>query len=126
MQILLVDDDPLAGALAAAILEEDGHKIVLAENALEAMEQLNGNRNIGLIVCDMNMPLMDGLELFAELRAQNNQLPFILLTGDDPATLCRREPRLDDCLLKDADLEQTLPRAVRRAGAGQTPPGNRP
>lgn len=114
MHILVVDDDPLAGTLAAAILEEEGHVVVLAENALEAMEQIHSLDNIEIIVCDLNMPLMSGLELFAELRREDYQLPFILLSGDDPAVLRQQEPRLDDCLTKDAELEQTLPQAIQR------------
>jgi CheY-like chemotaxis protein len=60
----------------------------------------------------MNMPMVSGIDLFRELREQGNSLPFILLTGDEPAGLLLKEPRLDACLLKDFSLEETLPQVM--------------
>lgn len=114
MHILVVDDDQLAGAMIGAVLETRTHQVSLAENAAEGMEHLGAQDDIQLIISDMHMPLMNGLEWFRELRNQGNDTPFILLTGDDPAALLQREPRLDDCLTKDADIEQSLPQAVQR------------
>ena len=48
-----------------------------------------------------------------ELREQGNTLPFILLTGDAPDGLRASEPRLDACLLKDFNLDETLPLVIR-------------
>lgn len=112
MKILVVDDDSLAAAMAGAVLEGAGYDVVLAENAVEAMQQLDADGAIDVIVSDMNMPLASGVELFRELRAGGNTLPFVLLTGDDPAALAAQEPRLDACLLKDGSLDETLPQVV--------------
>jgi CheY-like chemotaxis protein len=60
----------------------------------------------------MNMPMVSGIDLFRELRDQGSALPFILLTGDEPAGLLLQEPRLDACLLKDFSLEETLPQVM--------------
>jgi CheY-like chemotaxis protein len=60
----------------------------------------------------MNMPLVSGIDLFRELRAQGCLLPFILLTGDEPAGLLAQEPRLDACLAKDFTLEEHLPALI--------------
>lgn len=112
MRILIVDDDSLAGEIAAAILEETGHECLLAENGVEALEKLAEEPAIELVVSDLNMPLLSGLDPFQELRGQGLATPFVLLTGDDPEPLMAREPGLAGCLMKDASLEETLPRLV--------------
>lgn len=108
MHILVVDDDPLVGEMTLAMLEEAGHQVQLAEHGLDALERLGEDASIELVVSDLHMPLLNGLELFQELRERGLQQPFVLLTGDDPAPLLAREPGLSACLAKDASLEQRL------------------
>ena len=112
MRILVVDDDELAAQMTAAVLEGHGDSVVIASGGFDAMERLNADESISLIVSDQNMPLVSGLELFAELRRQGSELPFILLSGDDPALARAKEPSLDACLLKDGSLGSELPLAV--------------
>ena len=112
MRILVVDDDSLAGEMTGAVLEEAGHEVVLAGDGIAAAELLNTDAAIELVVSDMNMPMISGIDLFRELRAQDVNLPFILLTGDDPAGPLAQEPKLDACLIKDAELEESLPRVI--------------
>jgi CheY-like chemotaxis protein len=118
MHILIVDDDPLAGELVAALLEDQGHDCRLAENGIEALERLAADDGIELVISDLNMPLVSGLDLLAELRERGQALPFILLTGDDPAAILARTPALTAALMKDAALEEALPALVANlAGA---------
>lgn len=109
MRILVVDDDPLAGEMTAAVLEEAGHEVVLADGGVSAGEKLDG---IDLVVSDMNMPLVSGIELFRMMREAGLDTPFVLLSGEDPATLLAREPGLDACLAKDFTIEESLPAAI--------------
>lgn len=120
MKILVVDDDALAGEMTAAVLEDAGYGIVLAENGIEAMEKLNDEAGIALIVSDMNMPMVSGIDLFRDLREQGVDIPFILLTGDAPGPLKAAEPRLDDCLTKDFSLETSLIQSVNAVMARRT------
>ncbi len=115
MHILVVDDDPLAGEMTAALLESQGHEPLLANDAMEAVEHLDAHSDIKLIVSDMHMPLVSGLALLAMLREQDNHLPFILLTGDTPDAAIRQTPGLDACLCKDAELACNLEAAVKQA-----------
>ena len=112
MKILVVDDDAMAGEMTGAILEEMGHEVVLAEDGVDAAGKLNADGAIEMIISDMNMPMVSGIDLFRELREQSNTRPFILLTGDEAAGLLAQEPRLDACLLKDDTLEESLPQIV--------------
>ena len=112
MKILVVDDDTLSAEMSAAVLESLGHQVAIAGDALAALEQLADQADIALVVSDLHMPLMDGLELFRELRAQGHAQPFVLLSGDDPAAIQAREPGLTACLAKDFDLVDRLPEVV--------------
>lgn len=114
MQILVVDDDALAGEMTTAVLEDQGYQVVQAADAVEAVEQLNACPQITLIVSDMNMPLISGIDLYRDLKEQGQTRPFILLTGDDPTLLSAKEPGLDACIQKDSNLEQSLPVAVKQ------------
>jgi CheY-like chemotaxis protein len=112
MKILVVDDDSMAGEMTAAVIEGMGYEVLLADDGIAATEQLNAHPDIDMVVSDMNMPMVSGIDLFRELREQGSTLPFILLTGDEPDGLLREEPRLDGCLLKDFMLEDSLPQLV--------------
>jgi len=109
MKILVVDDDSLACEMTAAIVESLGHETLQAENGVMAMEMLDAAPDIAMLICDMNMPMISGIELFRELKNQGITLPFILLTGDKPDGLWAQEPSLDGCMTKDFSMEATLP-----------------
>ncbi|MTJ83487.1 MAG: response regulator [Telmatospirillum sp.] len=124
MKILVVDDDSLAGEMTSAVLEDAGHTVVLAGDAVEAADRLDEGRQKGgdpfdLVVSDMHMPLVSGVDLFRNLRDQGDGIPFILLTGDDPGPVLAAEPRLDGCLAKDFTLETSLIDAIAAAMAGR-------
>ncbi len=112
MKILVVDDDPMAGEMTGAVLEDLGHEVILSEDGMDALAKLDVDDGFELIVSDMNMPMASGIDLFRELREQGNTLPFILLTGDEPEGLLALEPRLDACLLKDFYMSETLALAL--------------
>ncbi|EIC20321.1 MULTISPECIES: response regulator [Thiorhodovibrio] len=119
MHILIVDDDPLAAELSAAILQAAGYQTLVAEQALDALEQLEANPDLDVVVSDMHMPLMNGIEFFAEVRERGYPCRFILLTGDAPEELQTQQPGLDACLLKDFSLEHSLPRLVAELTASR-------
>lgn len=112
MLILVVDDDPLASEMITAVLEDQGHQVLEAENALVALELIGEHAAIELVVSDMNMPFVSGVELYRELKSQDRNLPFILLTGDDPDTAWAEEPSIGACIMKDFSMEETLPAAI--------------
>ncbi len=114
MQILVVDDDPLASEMIAAVLEDQGYQVFQAEQAIAALELLGQQADIKLIVSDLNMPLMSGVELYRELKEQGSKVPFILLTGDDLETAKAQEPAIDACVMKDFSMEETLPAAIAK------------
>ncbi|HLH77494.1 MAG TPA: response regulator [Candidatus Binataceae bacterium] len=92
-QILIVEDDRDTREAISQILTEEGFKVAQAANGLEALRYLRQERNVGLILLDLMMPVMDGLQ-FRSLQARDPALasiPVIALTALDapyPAELC--------------------------------------
>ncbi len=106
--ILVVDDDVFTAELTGLSLEAAGYGVLIGEGGPDALEKLAGNPSIRLVVSDMNMPIMDGVELFEELRQQGFRQPFVLLSGQgmDPC------PGMAGMLIKDEHLQEALPRLV--------------
>lgn len=77
--ILLVDDDDSIIRLLQRILEQAGYSVLTAQDGEQAVKLLYPG--ISLVVADINMPNMDGLELLKVLRAQEPNVPFLLLSG---------------------------------------------
>jgi two-component system sensor histidine kinase and response regulator WspE len=80
-RILVVDDSPLTRELISALLEAVGYDIVAASDGAEALHLLSGT-HVDLVVTDLEMPGLDGLELTRQLRGHEtlNRLPVIILT----------------------------------------------
>lgn len=107
-KILVVDDDLFTAELTALTLETSGYEVVLADGGMDALEKVADDPLIKVIVSDMNMPLINGVELFEELRQQGFLNPFVLLTGDDVATLKNNHPDIDAVVAKDEQFQELL------------------
>lgn len=110
--ILVVDDDEFTAELTGMILDAAGYGVVIAEGGMDALEKMGEDPAIRMVVSDMNMPFIDGIQLFAELREHGYTQPFVLLTGEAAAPLRTAHPDLDGVLTKDEDLQDTLPEMV--------------
>jgi len=110
--ILVVDDDEFTAELTGLILESAGFSTVIAAGGLDALEKMAADPTVRIVVSDMNMPFIDGIQLFAELREQGFRQPFVLLTGEDAAPLRLAHPLMDAVLTKDENLQDMLPELV--------------
>ncbi len=106
--ILVVDDDVFTAELTGLSLEAAGYGVLIAEGGLDALEKLAENPSIRLVVSDLNMPIMDGVELFGELRQRAFRQPFVLLSGQEVEPC----PGMAARLVKDEHLQEALPRLV--------------
>jgi CheY-like chemotaxis protein len=120
--ILVVDDDDGSRLLARRVLEKSGYAVVDASNGLEALERLRGEPSVALVVADLNMPVLDGLELIWEIRDAPDwsHIPVIVLTGETDELLETKliEEGADDYLSKPFDPRMFAARVgatIRRA-----------
>lgn len=83
MRILLVDDSTTMRKIQRRLLTEMGYNDVLeANNGKEAMKVLeNFNFEFDLVLCDMNMPEMNGIETLLAIRAITKTLPVVMCTS---------------------------------------------
>ena len=86
MKILIVDDCQTTRKLLSLYLKSKGYAVATAENGLDALEKL-GTDTINLVLTDLNMPYMDGLELIKNIKTNPDlqELPVIMVTTEaDP------------------------------------------
>jgi len=102
--VLIVDDFADALALYEALLTEDGHKVRTASSGAEALARVD-EREPELVLLDVSMPGMDGVEVLRHLRARRGGGPAVLML-----TAARREPHAIEVGLKQgADAYLTKP-----------------
>jgi DNA-binding NtrC family response regulator len=79
-RVLVVDDELALGRACARSLEHGGHQVVVATDGVKAAELLEGG-GFDVLVCDVWMPGMTGLDLLRAVRARDTGLHVVLLTG---------------------------------------------
>ena len=80
-KVLVVDDDPVVGKSFNRVLSQDkGYIVITAQNAAEALERMR-EQEYDLVVTDIKMPGMDGVELAEEVRARRPWTPVVIVTG---------------------------------------------
>jgi CheY-like chemotaxis protein len=80
--ILLVDDETEIAELAAAMLTEEGYRVILARDGFEALKMYQQiGKHIALVILDFFLPVMDGDAVFDELRTLNPEVAVVLSSG---------------------------------------------
>lgn len=79
-KILLVEDEPNQGLMVQEQLEDEGHSVVVVHSGQDALDCVRDVRP-DVVVLDIAMPGMDGIETLARLLAKDNQLPVIIHTS---------------------------------------------
>ncbi len=82
--ILVVDDEQIVRDLTVQVLERAGYDVCSAKSAQHALELVLEGGHIDLVVSDVVMPGLTGVDLLAELREQKPELPVVLVTGGSP------------------------------------------
>ena len=114
MSILIVEDNPINAMVLENFLAKGGYHTAVAKNAQEALACLPQMKDLQLIITDLSMPEMDGLELIAHLRRTPamKDLPVIIVTGHASASTVERAKDLECAafLVKPIDKIQLLNR----------------
>jgi DNA-binding response OmpR family regulator len=80
-KILVVDDEPKVGDLIKAYLEKDGYDVLLSGDGRDALEKARSHKP-DLILLDLNLPVVDGIEVFRGVRTFSD-IPVIMVTARD-------------------------------------------
>lgn len=83
MRIMIVDDSASLRDVVTIALEGAGYEVISAENGQEALSKLDG-RKVHLTICDVNMPVMDGITFVKEVKKlpRYRFMPIIMLTTE--------------------------------------------
>src|ERR687886_465440 len=82
MRILVVEDDPRIGGFLQQGLEESGYSVTLVDNGEDGYLQARLNP-FDLVILDLMLPGMDGLDVARKLRAARKNVPILMLTARD-------------------------------------------
>jgi DNA-binding response OmpR family regulator len=122
-RILLVDDEQPIQTLLSFPLQRDGYEVVQASDGNEALARFS-EQSFDLVVLDLMLPRMDGLEVCKRLRAEGSTVPIIMLTAksEEIDKVLGLELGADDYITKPFSMREFRSRvkaALRRAGMVQ-------
>ena len=119
IKIMTVDDDIINLKLLSSMLKKNElvSEVVEAKNGLEALNILKEQSDIGLVLLDIKMPIMDGIEFLSNLESMPdiNKTPVIVLTTDETRKREAFDHGAFDFLIKplrDADLTRKIAKVV--------------
>lgn len=109
IRILLVDDDSSTLLLLKKLIEKEGYQVDTASNALFALQLIDRNK-YHVILTDIMMPEMDGLELLAAVRKRDPMIQVVMLTAGASMsrTLSALELGASDFMMKPVETEELL------------------
>jgi DNA-binding response OmpR family regulator len=127
--ILLVDDELSIVQLSRLYLEREGYRVLTAADGESALASIAANRP-ALVVLDVMLPVLDGLEVCRRLRADENPVAILMLTArdEDIDKVIGLEFGADDYLTKPFNPRELVARvkAVLRRGSGRSPASTKP
>jgi DNA-binding NtrC family response regulator len=114
-RILIVDDEENVLVLFKRVLAKEGYQVECASSAYEALDRLENN-SFNLVLTDLKMDGMDGIDLVRKSKAVNPALPFIMITayGTIQAAMRAGQEGVENFLVKPVDIEE-LKLAVKKA-----------
>ncbi|GAB2182517.1 sigma-54 dependent transcriptional regulator [Denitratisoma sp. agr-D3] len=122
LHILVVEDDESLRDALCITLEAAGHKVEAAEHGPRALELIGNGREFNMVVSDLRMDPMDGLQLLTEIRSRKPGLPVLLMTafGDVDKAVAAMRGGACDFMLKPFEPKDLLAQIERYA----TPPAS--
>lgn len=84
MKIVIVDDSPTIRMGLRKSIDPLGYEVVAAEDGLDGIEKIKSNLPVDLVITDVNMPRMDGLNMSRELKSmpETKDIPILVLTTE--------------------------------------------
>jgi len=89
-KILVVDDSATVRQQLRVTLEQAGFHVVEACDGVDGVQKVQLNRDLSMVIADVNMPRMNGLEMVEQIRRQRANLPIVMLTTEGQPDMIRR------------------------------------
>jgi two-component system chemotaxis response regulator CheY len=91
-KVLVVDDSATVRQQVAQVLTKVGFEVVEAADGQIGVDMINGDGSIGVVICDVNMPRVNGIELVVKVKSEqkNAELPILMLTTDGQPSLIKK------------------------------------
>ena len=91
-KIVIIDDSATVRRQVGSALVEAGYEVVEAHDGVDGLSKIESHADAALVVCDVNMPNLNGLDMLVRLRAEQPgaQMPIIMLTTEAQPDLLRR------------------------------------
>lgn len=107
-RILLAEDDAATRDLVQRALSTDGHEMIVTQDGAEALEKLQGAQGVDLLISDVQMPGIDGIELVEKALSARPKLSVILMSGfsDELGRAEHLKGRIARVISKPFTLEQ--------------------
>jgi two-component system response regulator QseB len=125
MRILLIEDDPLLGDGLTVGLRQNGYAVDWVKDGVAADHALKSD-DFALVVLDLGLPRLSGMEVLRRLRERGAGLPVLILTARDATgdKVAGLDAGADDYLVKPVDLDELSARirALARRAAGRALP----
>ncbi|MGR3220684.1 MAG: adenylate/guanylate cyclase domain-containing protein [Candidatus Anammoxibacter sp.] len=114
-KILVVDDDSFTRMMIIDILSTGGYSVIEVDNGKDALEKATSDKDITLLISDINMPEMSGIELIKELTARDLKIPVIVLTGNNDMSIAidAMHSGASHYIVKDENIAETVTIAVK-------------
>ncbi|HEY8923299.1 MAG TPA: response regulator [Polyangia bacterium] len=95
-KILIVDDSDTIRQQVGITLAQAGYEVLEAQDGVEGLNTIGVARDIALVICDINMPNMGGIEMLTAVKAdaKNANLPVLMLTTEAKADLIQQAKRI--------------------------------
>ncbi len=127
MRVLLAEDDPMIGVSLCEGLDQEGFIVDWAQDGEQARLALaSPETDYSVLLLDLGLPRLSGLELLTKVRRQGNPIPVLILTARDAVAERVRglNSGADDYLVKPFELEELIARihALVRRAAGRPQP----
>ena len=91
-KVLVVDDSQTVRQQVSIALSQAGYEVLEAGDGVEGFDKISADEEIKLVVCDVNMPRMNGLEMVEKVRGESkyDKLPIVMLTTEGAPQLIAR------------------------------------
>ncbi|MBD2104927.1 response regulator transcription factor [Leptolyngbya sp. FACHB-261] len=111
-RVLVVEDEALIRETIAMALDEEGYEVLLAADGREALETAKSVEPLDLIILDLMLPYLNGLDLCRLIRHEGNSVPILILSARDSETdrVVGLEVGADDYLTKPFGMRELVAR----------------